>query len=80
MDSEGLSTQTRTLGNHKATGTPFAVTARQLLDWCGFSIFPLSGEQNQSCLDLHPQEREDSLQKMSVSTLGSEQDRRRVAS
>ena len=75
MDSEGLSTQTWTLGNPKATGTPFAVTAQQLLDWCGFSIFPLSGKQNQRCLDFHSQKREDSLQKTLVFTLGSKQNR-----
>ena len=75
MDSEGLSTQTWALGNHKATGTLFAVTAQQLLDWYGFSIFPLSGKQNQRCLDFHSQKREDSLQKTLVFTLGNKQNR-----
>lgn len=76
MGFEDLSAQRQALGNHRVTGKPFAVTARQLLGGYGFCTFPLFGNWNERCLDVRPQETEDSVWKASALPLGSEQVRR----
>lgn len=68
MGFEDLSAQTQALGNHRATGTPFAVTTRQLLGGYGFCTFPLFGNCNERCLDVRPQETEESCRKHQLCT------------
>lgn len=54
---EDLFAQRQALGNHRATGAPFAVTTRQLLGGYGFCMVPLFGTWNERCLDVRPQEK-----------------------